>query len=665
MEKKTLKINGKVIPVYSMNTIVVGTGAASLSCADHIHNMGQEDVACITEKIGGGTSNNTGSDKQTYYKLSVFGKEGDCPVEMAKSLYDGGCMHGDLALIESLCSAQGFYRLADIGVPFPHNRMGGYVGYKTDHDPRQRATSAGPWTSNQMFQCLLKQVQKKKIKIFDEFEVVGIITDKDRACGVVALDKKKLKTPTAGMTLFQAENVVFGVGGPGGLYKTSVYPKVHTGAIGLALEAGAKAINLTESQYGLASIKFRWNVSGTYQQVIPRYISTDANGKDEQEFLNPYYQTLGKLNTSVFLKGYQWPFDSRKIPSYGSSLIDILVYIETVVRGRRVYMDFRKNPVGDQRVGSFKLEDMDKEAYDYLAKSNALFGTPIERLKKMNPMAIDLYKKNGIDITKEPLEVAVCAQHNNGGLLGDIWWESNIKHLFPIGEVNGSHGVYRPGGSALNSGQVGSLRAAQRIVKVYSKNTVKSKEFEKAAAAKVKELISVVEGLKKRTSKTSDVLAYRDEFQSRMSECGAHIRDLEPVEKALEAAYAQVKRFDEMKIKNENEIPEAMKNRHLVLAHAAYLESVLFYLKNGGGSRGSYMVMDKNGESGSSLTVLPGKLDEWTYKPENVELRSKMLESVLSNGRFKCTFTERRPLPEDEYWFENVWGDFVKGKVFE
>ncbi len=660
MQKKTIKIQGKTIPVYSMNTIVVGTGAASLSCADHIHNMGQTDLAIVTEKIGGGTSNNTGSDKQTYYKLSVFGKEGDCPFEMAKSLYDGGCMHGDLALIESLCSAQGFYRLVNIGVPFPHNHLGGFVGYKTDHDPRQRATSAGPWTSNQMFQCLLKEVERRKIKIFDGFEVVGIITDNGRACGIVALDKQKLKGPSSGLTLFHAENVVFGVGGPGGIYKTSVYPKVHTGAIGLALEAGAKAVNLTESQYGLASIKFRWNVSGTYQQVIPRYISTDENGKDEKEFLNPYFKTLGKLNSAVFLKGYQWPFDPRKIPNFGSSLVDILVYIETVVRGRRVYMDFRSNPKGDERIGSFHFEDMEKEAYDYLQKSNALFGSPIERLMKMNPMAIDLYKKNGIDITREPLEVAVCAQHNNGGLLGDIWWESNIKHLFPIGEVNGSHGVYRPGGSALNSGQVGSLRAAQRIAKIYKKNTLTLKQFEKAASGKTEEILGLLAGLKSRLNKISDIASFRNEFQSRMSECGAHIRDYNAVEKAVSEAYDQTKRFHGMRIRNLSEIPEAMKNRHLVLAHAAYLESILFYLKNGGGSRGSYMVMDKNG-----LPVLQGELDEWRYKPENEVLRSRMLEAVMDNNRFKCEFTDRRHLPSEDFWFENVWNDFVKGRVFD
>ena len=46
----------------------------------------------------------------------------------------------------------------------------------------------------------------------------------------------------------QAENVIFATGGPGGMYAASVYPKVHTGGIGIGLEAGAKAYNLAEKE---------------------------------------------------------------------------------------------------------------------------------------------------------------------------------------------------------------------------------------------------------------------------------------------------------------------------------------------------------------------------------------------------------------------------------
>ena len=72
-----------------------------------------------------------------------------------------------------------------------------------------------------------------------------------------------------------------------------------------------------------------------------------------------------------------------------------------------------------------------------------------EELAHMNQPAIDLHGQQDRSFT-EYLEIAVCAQHNNGGL-GAIWWESNTQAFFPIGELLRSHGVYRPGGSALNS----------------------------------------------------------------------------------------------------------------------------------------------------------------------------------------------------------------------
>ena len=54
---------------------------------------------------------------------------------MAETLFAGQCVDGDHALCEAALSVQGFLRLVELGVPFPHDRYGQYVGYKTDHDP--------------------------------------------------------------------------------------------------------------------------------------------------------------------------------------------------------------------------------------------------------------------------------------------------------------------------------------------------------------------------------------------------------------------------------------------------------------------------------------------------------------------------------------------------
>ena len=422
-------------------------------------------------------------------------------------------MHGDLALVEATLSGRAFLNLVNLGVPFPRDKYGQFVGYKTDHDPLQRATSVGPYTSKQMCLSLIREVERRNIPVVEKRVAVSLLTDgNERASGAIFVHRKA-ETKKEAFEVYIAENTVFAVGGPGGLYKTSVYPKVHTGAIGLALMEGAKARSLPESQYGMASTKFRWNVSGTYMQVIPKFISTEENGtSDVQEFLRPYFETAGEMNSNIFLKGYQWPFDPRKVIG-GSSIIDILVYIETVIKKRRVFMDFRENGEG------FSFDELSDESREYLERSEALQDTPIARLQKMNQPAIDLYSDHSIDITTEPLEIAVCAQHNNGGLAGNLWWESeNIKHLFPVGEVSGTHGVYRPGGSALNSGQVAGFRVAEYISNCYKESSLDMESAKSAASAKLADLIKWVEKSDNASVSWDTAL---DELQSRMSKAGA------------------------------------------------------------------------------------------------------------------------------------------------
>ncbi len=597
-----------------------------------------------------GTSINTGSDKQTYYKSAMCGNDLDAPLAMAKNFFSPGSMHGDLALTEAAVSGRAFLHLVNLGVKFPQDAFGQFIGYKTDHDPAQRGTSVGPYTSRDMCRALIAEVKRRRIPVHEKINVVELLTVGDqadrRAAGALALNAK------GELIAYEAENVVFAVGGPGGLYKTAVYPLLHTGAIGLALRAGARAQGLPESQYGLSSTKFRWNVSGTFMQVVPKFVSTGPDGKsDAREFLHEYFTKPGKLFSMVFLKGYQWPFDSKKVVG-GSSIIDILVYIETAIRGRRVFLDFRAEPDG------FDFKSLDKEAYDYLENSQAFQKTPIARLRHMNPSAIELYKDHGIDITREMLEVAVCAQHNNGGLAANHWWESqNIKHLFPVGEVNGTHGVARPGGSALNSGQVGSIRAAEYIGNCYTDRTLKAGPFNQAARAAAKDVLGFVDRC---TQSATPVKNFRAEFQQRMTEYGAHIRSLRPLKKAVRKARAQVDRIEAegCRATTAKEKIEALRNRQLCYAHWVYLEATLYQVKSGVGSRGSALVLDP---SGTQVHSSLGR-EEWSFLSENVAFKEKVQETVVDNGRLKNRWVKCRPVPESNLWFETAWADYRAGK---
>ncbi|MGB4406880.1 MAG: FAD-binding protein [Sphaerochaeta sp.] len=670
LEKKSkIQVAGITIPVYFSPVLIIGSGAAALSCAVHLQRMGCDDLVIATDNAKGGTSRNTGSDKQTYYRLNDSSNLPDSPLSMATSYLQGGAMHGDIAFVESQGSLQAFYNLIALGVPFPHNKYGGFTGYKTDHDPSQRGISSGPFTSKVMVEKLEQELTKMHTQILDQEEAVRLIlAEGNRVAGALFLNKGKTSSPSLGFSLILADHVVFGTGGPAGFYAASVYPRVHTGAIGLAMEVGAEAVNLTESQFGIASTKVRWNLSGSYQQVLPRYFSTDQQGNDEQDFLSPYFPSWEKITSAIFLKGYQWPFDASKISQNGSSLIDLLVYTETQVKNRRVFLDFRTNISGNVTWGPFGKKVLDETALGYLEKSNAWAETPIERLLLLNPDAYDLYLDKHIDLAKEAIEIDVCAQHNNGGLSADIWWEStNLRRFYPIGEVNGSHGVSRPGGSALNAGQVGALRCAQRIVGYGSEHALQVSLAQEEARIQIGPIVELaLQWTKKAVDEHTSIKmakdtldAIRKSLQQRMSHSGGPVRSLHD----LQDSYADAVQQNTQALQGLGIpavfLPQALRLRHMLIAQTCYLFAIQEYLVAGGGSRGSFVVFDTTG--GEAHPLLP----DYRIKAENKDMRKVcQVISKSGEGTLQQNFVPCRALPDMDFWFEKVWADFRSRTYF-
>lgn len=656
MESKKVIINNYAIDCYRINTLIIGSGAASLNAAVNLHSLGQEDILIATSKWGGGTSNNAGSDKQTYYKLSLSGDEPDSVSEMAQDLYNGKCMHGDIALCEAQGSIQAFMNLVSLGVRFPHDKFGAWACYKTDNDNRARATSVGPYTSKRMFEALAAEVQKLKIAVLDHHHCIALLTDISglKVIGALALNINE-KDHTKAFVLFNSTNVVLGTGGPAGIYETSVYPPSQSGSIGMAFKAGAYGQNLTESQFGIGSVKFRWNLSGSYQQAIPRYISTASDGSDEKEFLNEFFPDLRTMSQAIFLKGYQWPFDPGKVGNYGSSLIDLLVYSEINEKGRKVFIDYSRNP--SWKDNSFSIENLDTEVGNYLRNSGALKSTPIERLRAINEPAIYLYKEHGIDLESEYLQIAVCVQHNNGGLKANIWWESDLRHLFPVGEVNGSHGVYRPGGSALNSGQVGSYRAAQYICKKYKMPPLNYDEFLFESKSHIINTLSLA--AKWLNAGNGGITnKYLSEIRKRMSETAGIIREIKKVEESTAEAAEMLSQLPE-KIGADSvcDLADSFMLLDHCLTHLVYLETIKFYLEKGGRSRGSYIAVnrEKNKEGGRSESLRMPELCTYEREVEN-----KILVAYYKEGVTGIKLEDTREIPVQNLWFEKVWKDYLE-----
>ena len=293
-------------------------------------------------------------------------------------------------------------------------------------------------------------LNRNNTPLFDKRQVVDIIKEENRVSGIIALN-----TDTDEFETFFAENIICATGAPACIYERSVFPVSQHGMTGVLLDAGVSLCNFSQWQYGMASVDFRWNVSGSFMQVIPRFVSVDENG-NETEFLREYFSSSEEMCDNIFLKGYQWPFSYGRVNE--SSRVDIAVHNETE-KGRKVYLDYTRNPEG------FDFEKLSDEARTYLSQNDAVASTPIERLEKLNSKAIEVYLRQNIDIRKEKLRIAVCSQHNNGGVYTDNNCETHIKGLYVIGEAAGTFGLSRPGGTALNDTQVGGLLCARHITK--------------------------------------------------------------------------------------------------------------------------------------------------------------------------------------------------------
>lgn len=709
-----LVLGHRTIETLSANTVVVGTGSAGYCAAVRLAEFGQDDVVMVADKVRAGASRNAGSDKQTYYKLTLSGSEPDSVREMAQTLFSGGAMDGDNALAEAALSARAFLHLVDLGVPFPRSRYGEFVGYKTDHDPRQRATSVGPYTSRSMVECLEKRAIEQGIGIYSQCRVVDLIVVDGEVVGVLLLrTDQPWDDDEPPLLAIRCRNVVYATGGPAALYSNRVFPHGQWGASGAAYRAGVHGKNVTEWQFGLASLHPRWNVSGTYMQVVPRFISTDEDGNDEREFLLDAIPDRTELQSLIFLKGYQWPFDIRKARD-GSSIVDLLVYRETQIRKRRVFLDFRSNVGG----GVFSMDELSDEARIYLERAGATQQSPIDRLIHMNTPAYNFYleKNPGVDLKTEMLEVDVCAQHNNGGLVVDAWWHSNVTGFFPVGEAGGAHGVYRPGGSALNSGQVGATRAAEYIAARRAEEPIGADDFASAVAQRVTEACDLVLSAGENAARGDGVetATLLRRLGDVMSEKAGPVRSRESVAAAHAEIAAWLGELASLAIApgdSRRAIDRLFVVRDSLITAFVYTHAMLDYVDRGSGSRGSVLYSDPSGTlprlgdltdialvhgsdapamSGGSERSAPGTVTSSGYsgattrsdadtgandEPEHGErvfsfrLDDGALDHLVQEvawspgggtkaGTVTTTWRERRPIPSDDDFFENVWREF-------
>jgi succinate dehydrogenase/fumarate reductase flavoprotein subunit len=232
-----------------------------------------------------------------------------------------------------------------------------------------------------------------------------------------------------------------------------------------------------------------------------------------------------------------------------------------------------------------------------------------------------------------------------------------LKHLFPVGEVNGSHGVGRPGGSALNSGQAGSFRAAEFISRRYNNLPPERDEFMASAGNGITQVLdAALVWLQSPDDKSGrQILA---KIRHRMSQAAGIIRDRQKVTEAAEEASALYESVrSRLGASSAGELAACFRISDLCLTHLIYLEAVRHYIEGGGRSRGSYIVTDG---VNSSINGLAGNYYETTLCRYDRDIEATIQEARLVNGKVRFTGTAVREIPEQNLWFEKVWKEYLE-----
>ena len=651
---ETLAVGGFDIPLHRFGAVVVGSGAAGLRAAVEMKRRGV-NIAILSQSAWGGTSACSGSDKQTLHTANTK-DQGDNFRDMAAASGAGGAMDEDTAYIEAVGSIRAMASLQYLGLPLPQDHLGGTLRYQTDHDEVGRATSCGPRTSRLMVKVLAEEAIRLGIPFFNQTTVVKVLKDGDRVCGVLAIrSKDSSEANPYGLTIYACCALVLAAGGPGELYRDSVFPNGCFGTLGLALEAGLELTNITESQFGIGTRreKFPWNLSGTYVQVIPHVYSVDADGT-EHHFLADYYRTTQEMASNIFRKGYQWPFHASRMLDFQSSLIDLAIFREGHA-GRRVFMDFNRNPLAiDQE---FSLDRLDSDVASYLRNAGADHALPIDRLRHMNPLAIELYKRYKVDITTDPLEFAVNHQHMNGGIAVDIWGRSNVPGIYAVGEAAGTHGATRPGGSALNAGQVFGTRVAEHIGAFGA--PVWAGDVTRVAADAVGALDKVLA-----TDSPLSVRNVRSEIQARMSDKAGILCTGTDVAKALgdaRALNAKIKQHG-IAASRPSEAARTVQWQQMALASEAVLGALDTYISNGGGSRGARAICDPQGDA--LPHTVQGPVADARFRAERDADKAQQLIVTYSGDQFVVSSRDNRAHDGAGSFFERNWPAWLSGDIF-
>jgi succinate dehydrogenase / fumarate reductase, flavoprotein subunit len=406
---------------YSCDVLIIGGGSAGLRAAIEAHDAGANVL--IISKSKSGDPHTTLARGGINAALGTMDPEDNWLIHAADTLREGEFL-ADYERVEILCknAPDAINELVGWGARFHRENDGRLTQRFFGAHTYRRTVFYEDWTGQEIIRVLMEQVRQRKIKIIDNVYITKLIlisddVGKERSGATVTPEEPVSKEREAingafgvdieknEFVIFECKSLILAAGGYTRVYAVSssrIFENYGEG-VALAYESGVDLVDMEMVQFHPTGMVWPEKALGTLAtEAIRGEGGILLNSKGER-FMKNYYPERMELG----------PRDIVARANYNE-----------IVNGR-----------GTEHGGVW----LD---VTHLSKEKIL-----DRL----PTMYEQFKKiDGIDISKEKMEVGPTAHYSMGGVVVDIKCRTKISGLFAVGEVIGQiHGANRLGGNSL------------------------------------------------------------------------------------------------------------------------------------------------------------------------------------------------------------------------
>ena len=499
---------------YYCNVLIIGGGSAGLRAAIEAHDAGSNVL--IISKSKKGDPHTTLARGGINAALGTMDPEDNWMVHAVDTLREGELL-ADYEKVEVLCknAPDAINELVNWGARFHREENGKLTQRFFGAHTYRRTVFYEDWTGQEIIRVLLDQVIQREIEIVDNVYIAKLLKSSsvgvkgeatEEVKGAYGIDFKKKE-----IVRFECKSIILATGGYTRVYSVSssrIFENYGEG-VALAYEAGVELVDMEMVQFHPTGMVWPEKALGTLAtEAIRGEGGILLNSKGERYMKNYYPERMELGPRDVVARATFNEILAGRGTPHGGVWLDVT----------------------------------------HLSK---------EKIMDRLPTMYEQFKNiDGIDISKEKMEVGPTAHYSMGGVLVDMNCRTKVRGLFAVGEVISQiHGANRLGGNSLLDTVVFGKIAGAGAARFANEVTERQKTGPSPLRSKINTQVGFDDGI----FVVKEPITFRNEIQELMKYNAGIIREETKLRNGLKRIlelknefYSKDNIIEEFKIDNDN-----------------------------------------------------------------------------------------------------------------